>query len=94
MVTTDREKEASAALLKKYGEFFKTQLTDLINISDGVMWDENRVFMPIQLNYAPVEHAPIIELVASDNTMMTKVLSVLTSLCVEVKHLKEEAFER
>lgn len=91
---TDVEKDASTNLLKKYGQFFKTQLHDLLSISDGMMWDENKAFMPIQLNYAPVEHVPVLELVSSDNTMMTKVLSVLTSLCVEVKRLKLEAFER
>lgn len=91
---TDVEKEASANLLKKYGRFFRTQLQDLLAITDGNQWDENKAYMPIQLDYAPVEHVSVIELVSSDNTMMTKVLSVLTSLCVEVKHLKLEAFER
>lgn len=93
-MATDVEREASTNLLKKYGQFFKTQLHELITISHGNKWDENKTFMPIQLNYASVEHVPVIDLVSSDNTMMTKVLSVLTALCVEVKHLKQEAFQR
>lgn len=91
---SDTEKEISTALLKKYGNFFKTQLQDLVSLSRCEMWDENKSFLPIQLVLAPTEAVPIIELVSSDNTLMTKVLGVLSSLCIEIIQLKQEAFER
>lgn len=90
----DSEKEATTALLKKYGQFFKTQLQDLVSISKCEMWEENKSFLPIQLIMAPTEAVPVIELVSSDNTLMTKVLSVLSSLCIEILQLKQEASER
>lgn len=89
---TDSEKEAGSYVLKSYGDFFKKQFQDLVALSDD--WDGNKTFLPIQVHMEPNEHIPVTKLVSSDNTLMTKVLGVLTSLCVEVMELKREAFER
>lgn len=90
---SDIEKEAGTWILKRYGQFFKTQFQDLANVSNNDFWEENKTFLPIQVMMKPNELSPITELVSSDNTLMTKVLSVLSSLCIEVIALKTEAFE-
>lgn len=91
---TDAEKEAGASLLKNYGEFFKKQYQDFQSVSGHGNWSENKTYLPIQVDMKHNELLPITYLVSSDNTLMTKVLSVLSSLCVEVITLKEEAFDR
>lgn len=91
---TDAEKEAGASLLKNYGEFFKKQYQDFQSTSGDRNWSENKTYVPIQVDMPQHELLPITYLVASDNTLMTKVLSVLSSLCVEVVTLKQEAFDR
>lgn len=91
---TDMEKEAGTWILKRYGKFFKSQCQDLVNLSKDEFWEENKTFLPIQVTMTPKELIPITELVSSDNTLMTKVLSVLSSLCIEIVALKKEAFER
>ncbi|XP_075974333.1 strumpellin and WASH-interacting protein [Anticarsia gemmatalis] len=91
---TDVEKEAGTWILKRYGQFFKTQCQDLVNLTKDDFWEENRTYLPIQVAMIPNELVSITELVSSDNTLMTKVLSVLSSLCIEVMALKKEAFER
>ncbi|CAG9785470.1 unnamed protein product [Diatraea saccharalis] len=91
---TDTEKEAGSYILKSYGEFFKKQHQDLVLMSRNEVWEGNKTFIPIQLYMEPSEQISITKLVSSDNTMMTKVLGVLSSLCVEVIELKKEAFER
>ncbi|KAJ8721539.1 hypothetical protein PYW07_002314 [Mythimna separata] len=91
---TDIEKEAGTWLLKRYGQFFKAQYQDLASTVKGEFWEENRTYLPVQVVMTPEELIPITELVSSDNTLMTKVLSVLSSLCIEVVALKKEAFER
>lgn len=91
---TDIEKESTTLVLRKYGQFFKTQLQDLASVTRDELWNDNKSFAPIQLILEPSEKIPLIQLVSSDNTMMTKVLSVLSSLCVEIIHLKNEAYER
>lgn len=91
---TDIEKEAGTWILKRYGQFFKSQCQDLVNLSKDEFWEENKTFLPIQVVMIPNELVPIPELVSSDNTLMTKVLCVLSSLCVEIVELKKEAFEK
>lgn len=91
---SDIEKEAGTWLLKRYGQFFKTQYQDLTGPLKGDYWEENRTFLPIQVAMSSNELIQITDLVSSDNTLMTKVLSVLSSLCVEVVALKKEAFEK
>lgn len=91
---TDIEKEAGTWLLKRYGQFFKAQYQDLASAVKGEFWEENRTFLPVQIVMKPNELVPISELVSSDNTYMTKVLSVLSSLCVEVVALKTEAYDK
>ncbi|XP_073949462.1 strumpellin and WASH-interacting protein isoform X3 [Choristoneura fumiferana] len=91
---TDLEKEAGSVLLKKYGQFFKQQYQDCISLANNEIWEENKTYLPVQVAMEPCELIPITELVSSDNTLMTKVLSVLSSLCFEVMALKKEAYER
>ncbi|KPI92659.1 WASH complex subunit 7 [Papilio xuthus] len=91
---SDTEKEAGAFILKNYGQFFKKQYQDHIQICGPTSLVENKTFLPIKIDMMPSEHIPIPELVVSDNTIMTKVLGVLSALCVEVSTLKKEAFER
>lgn len=91
---SDFEKESTSNILKKYGIFFKMQYQVLAFNCNNEILDDNKTFLPIQLLMSPHELVPITELVVSDNTFMTKVLSVFTSLCVEVNNLKEEAFEK
>lgn len=90
----DTEKEAGTHILKSYGLFFKVQYQDLLTISHGQSWEDNKTFAAIQMFIDPQELVSVAELVSSDNTLMTKVLSVLSSLCVEVMELRKEAFER
>lgn len=91
---TDFEKEAGSYILKSYGEFFKKQHQDLSTLTDNGLWEENKTYLPIQVVMEPSEHISVTKLVSSDNTLMTKVLGVLSSLCVEVMELKREAYER
>lgn len=91
---TDAEKEAGASLLRNYGEFFKKQYQDFQCLSGDRNLSANKTYLPIQVDMKQHELLPIIYLVSSDNILMTKVLSVLSSLCVEVMTLKQEAFER
>ncbi|XP_049868543.1 WASH complex subunit 4 [Pectinophora gossypiella] len=91
---TDTEKEAGASILQSYGEFFKKQHQDYLLASNHDNWEENKTYLPIHVAMEHNEVTPITELVSSDNTFMTKVLSVLSSLCVEIVNLKQEAFER
>lgn len=88
---SDLAKEAGSATLKEYGQFFKKQFLDFECLANG---ETNKTFLPIQITMDPNELVPVIELVSSDNTLMTKVLGVLTSLCAEVVHLKKEAFQK
>ncbi|KAJ0175617.1 hypothetical protein K1T71_008776 [Dendrolimus kikuchii] len=90
---TDTEKEAKSNILKRYGIFFKKQYQDL-SVSYDEKWEENRNYLPIQLTAGRTERIPIPQLVSSDNTMMTKVLGVFSSLCIEVMTLKKEAIEK
>lgn len=90
----DVEKEAGSTLLKKYGQFFKQQYQDCISISNNEYWEGNKTYLPVQVVMESCELIPITELVSSDNTLMTKVLSVLSSLCIEVMTLKREAYDR
>lgn len=91
---TDFEKEAGSYILKSYGEFFKKQHHDLCTLTDNGLWNDNKTYLPIQVIMQPIEHISVTKLVSSDNTLITKVLGVLTSLCVEVVELKKEAFDR
>lgn len=88
------EKEAGTFILRSYGEFFKQQYQDYTSILDTGIKEENKTFAPVQVVMKTNELTTSLDLVASDNTVMTKILSVLTSLCVEVNELKTEAFER
>lgn len=91
---SDMEKEAGTFILRSYGEFFKQQYQDYTSILDTGIKEENKTFAPVQVVMKTNELTTSLDLVASDNTVMTKILSVLTSLCVEVNELKTEAFER
>ncbi|CAK1601098.1 unnamed protein product [Parnassius mnemosyne] len=91
---SDIEKEAGTYILRSFGQFFKKQFQDHISICNHGILVENKSFIPIRVEIAPHELTPIPHLVASDNTVMSKVLGVLCSLCVEVTTLKREAFER
>ncbi|XP_034827254.1 WASH complex subunit 4 [Maniola hyperantus] len=89
---SDMDKEAGTYILKSYGDFFKKQCQDYTALlEDGNR--ENKTFKPVQVVLESSEVTPVTDLVASDNAVITKVLSVLTSLCVEVNALKKEAFE-
>ncbi|XP_072939264.1 WASH complex subunit 4 [Epargyreus clarus] len=93
---SDTEKEAGTYILRNYGQFFKKQYQDFMSLSGhthGIL-EENKTFTPIQVVMAPSEATSVTALVASDNTVMTKVLSVLSSLCVEATALKTEALEK
>lgn len=90
----DIEKEAGSYILRSYGEFFKKQYQDYASLLQEQSKTENKTFSPIQVVMESHELIATIDLVASDNTVITKVLSVLTSLCVEVHNLKNEAFKR
>lgn len=90
---SDEEKEAGASVLKKYGDFFKRQYQDFHTVCDAE-WEENKTFLPIQVVMPQMELVRIPDLVSSDNTLMTKVLSVLSSLCSEIIALKQEAYDR
>jgi hypothetical protein len=91
---TDTEKEAGSFMLKCYGEFFKKQHQDFILSTKNDICEDNKTFLPIQIRMGSSENVPMTKLVASDNTLMSKVLGVLSSLCVEVIELKKEAVER
>ncbi|KAM3964160.1 strumpellin and WASH-interacting protein [Aphomia sociella] len=91
---SDTEKEAGTHILKSYGQFFKKQHQELLQVTENEKWEDNKTFMPIQVTMKPNELISVTELVSSDNTLMTKVLSVLSSLCIEVTELKKDAFER
>lgn len=92
---TEAETEAGALLLKDYGQFVKIQHQDLSCINGNFQnWEENKTHLPIQVLLEPQEEISIIDLVSSDNTLMTKILGVLSSLCVEVLNLKKEAYQR
>ncbi|XP_041988077.1 WASH complex subunit 4 [Aricia agestis] len=91
---SDSEKEAGALVLKSYGEFFKKQIQDYTILLDPERLRGNKTFAPVQVNLTHKEQILINELVTSDNLLITKVLSVLASLCSEIKELKVEAFER
>lgn len=88
-------KIAGATLLKEYGAFFARHHEELSSLVDkDLTLDENKTFLPIQVVLDQNESISIIDLVSSDNTLMTKVLGVLSSLCIEVTNLKKEAFSR
>lgn len=89
----DNEKEAKSNILRRYGNFFKKQYHEIFMFCDED-WRNNRNFFVIELTANNMEYIPIPELISSDNTMMTKVLGVLTCLCNEVYILKQEAFEK
>ncbi|CAG9113981.1 unnamed protein product [Plutella xylostella] len=91
---SDAEKEAGSIILKEYGHFFKRQFLEYRSLTCDEPWESNKTFVPIQAVMEPHEMVSLIDLVSSDNTLMTKVLSVLSSLCVEVIELKKEAYER
>ncbi|XP_031762922.2 WASH complex subunit 4 isoform X2 [Galleria mellonella] len=90
----DTEKEAGKHILKSYGEFFRKQHQELLLVTENEKWEDNKTYLPIQVIMEWNEILSINELLSSDNILMTKVLSVLSSLCVEVMELKKEAFER
>ncbi|XP_013187252.1 WASH complex subunit 4 [Amyelois transitella] len=91
---TDTEKEIGTQILKSYGQFFKKQHQDLLSLTDDSKWEENKTFLAVKTIMNPKESLSITDLVSSDNMMMTKILSVLSSLCIEITKLKEEAFTR
>ncbi|XP_032515167.2 WASH complex subunit 4 [Danaus plexippus] len=90
---SDVEKEAGGRVLRSYGEFFKKQYQDYITILGDECTEENKTFLPIQAVLDSTERITMIDLVSSDNTLITKILSVLSSLCVEIEQLKSEAFK-
>ncbi|CAH2263502.1 WASH complex subunit 4 [Pararge aegeria] len=89
----DKDKEAGSYILRSYGEFFKKQYQDYVSLLGDEIKEENKTFSPIKVVLESQEYVPVTDLVASDNTVITKVLSVLTSLCIEVNDLKREAFQ-
>lgn len=91
---TDCEKAAGSIILKEYGTFFKQQLQDFHNIIQNGILENNKKYLPIQIVLEPKEIIPIIDLVSSDNKLMTKILGVFSNLCVEVSILRKEAFDR
>lgn len=91
---SNTETEAGTLILKKYGEFFKKQYQDYQKINENNVYEDNKTFSPIQVLISPNERITLTELVSSDNVIITKVLSVLASLCMEIKTLKIEAFNR
>lgn len=88
------EKEAGTVVLRRYGQFFKQQYQDYMSVKQNGTSEQNKSFLPIRIHLIPQELIPITELVISDNPVMTKILSIFTSLCVEIIELKREAFER
>ncbi|CAK1540475.1 unnamed protein product [Leptosia nina] len=88
------EKEAGTHILKSYGNFFKQQYQDYNSMLKSNNSGLNKTFLPIQVETLPLEWVAATELVASDNPVMTKILGIFTSLCVEVTSLKKEAFEK
>ncbi|XP_045494622.1 WASH complex subunit 4 [Colias croceus] len=91
---TDVEKEAGALVLRNYGNFFKQQYQDYASVLKCGSFDDNKSFLPIQIELAPEELLPVTELVVSDNPVMTKILGIFTSLCAEIATLKIEAFDK
>ncbi|XP_068632527.1 WASH complex subunit 4 [Battus philenor] len=91
---TDKEKVIGTSILKSYGQFFKKQYQDHLLLYDYKFLAKNKTFLPIKIEMVSSEHIAIPDLVASDNVVMTKVLGVLSSLCIEVAALKKEAYER
>ncbi|XP_053612308.1 WASH complex subunit 4 [Plodia interpunctella] len=91
---TDTEKEIGTQILKSYGQFFKNQHQDLLSLTSEQKWVENKTFLAVKICVDPKETISVTELVSSDNSLMTKILSVLSSLCIEITKLKEEAFTR
>ncbi|XP_059050047.1 WASH complex subunit 4 [Achroia grisella] len=90
----DTEKEVGTHILRSYGEFFKKQHQELLLVTENEKWEDNKTFLTVQITRKATEIISMNELLSSDNTLITKVLSVLSSLCVEVMRLKNEAFER
>lgn len=90
----EMEKEAGTLVLRSYGHFFKQQYQDYTFILKFDSYEENKSFLPIQIDLIPKERLPIIELITSDNPVMNKILSIFTSLCIEITSLKTEAIER
>ncbi|XP_047508769.1 WASH complex subunit 4 [Pieris napi] len=90
----EMEKEAGTVILRSYGQFFKQQYQDYISVIQNDNSEQNKSYLPIRISLFPQELIPITELVVSDNPVMTKILSIFTSLCVEIIELKREAFER
>lgn len=93
-MTNDAEKEAGSKILRCYGDFFKKQYQDYTSFLEERSKDENKSFTPIQVVMMSRELISTTDLVASDNIVITKVLGVLSSLCIEIHELKKEAFER
>lgn len=85
--------KAGTLVLRSYGQFFKQQYQDNVRIIKDTC-DQNKSFLPIQIQLMPKELLPITELVISDNPVMTKILSIFTSLCIEITELNSEAFEK
>lgn len=92
---SEAEKEAGAGILKQYSIFFKKQHQEYSAFSDDLLlYGNNRSFLPIKITSEPKEIISVIDLVSSDNILLTKILGVLSSMCAEVVNLKKEAFER
>ncbi|XP_052679123.1 WASH complex subunit 4-like isoform X3 [Crassostrea angulata] len=81
--------------LKKYGMFMEDYATQLREIEDalddsiGDSWDFT--LDPIALQLLPYEQTSLLQLIKTDNKIFNKIITVLASLCSEMKALRHEA---
>eukprot|EP01136_Pigoraptor_vietnamica_P005657 Opistho-1_new@37581 len=81
----------------QYTKFLEEHGVQLRNIEDAIQadgagsdaWDWN--LDPIALHMVPYEQTSVLELVQTNNKILTKVLTALSSLCLEIHALRHEA---
>nr|CAB3267668.1 WASH complex subunit 7 [Phallusia mammillata] len=98
----DKVDEASAkivgeAQLKKYTSFMDGYAHNLSNLEEAVggkqhvVWEKS--LCPVILKTSPEERISLPNLIRTDNQILNKVLITLSSLCMEVNTLAEEAWK-
>lgn len=94
-VVNRANKIALEVQLRKYGRFIENNSKKLRSIEDSFTGG-SKIFgnNPINIRLSRQEQVEILNLIDTDNKILNKIVIVLTSLCLEVRERKEEAYSK
>ncbi|XP_022901254.1 WASH complex subunit 4 [Onthophagus taurus] len=89
----ETERLIGQAQLQRYGTFLENYHKKLNSFKKKLQNDRNVKIKPISLEFQPKENIKLLQLIHSDNKILTKIFVSLLSVCQEINLLTDEAQE-